>query len=216
MENNVWTALITGIILYASKEWIRLYIDTKIETTKINLETLYPIYTECFMSVKKMIGAYRTPFTQENTFEKVDKCVSEKLDRESYNLYIQNVKYRKFISLIHHIEVMEDLKHNFNNLFSTNQVFFDYNFVTITLECVNEYEKDLSYLYNIVEFYENNVEKLNFENIFTPEYKRKVLYYEQYLDSFEDQFRKRFKLGREKKFSIFKRMYKHILRIINK
>ena len=30
MENNIWTALITGVVLYGSKEWIRLYVDTKL------------------------------------------------------------------------------------------------------------------------------------------------------------------------------------------
>lgn len=56
-----------------------------------------------------------------------------------------------------------------------------------------------------------NEENLNFENIITHEYKRKVLYYERYLDSFEDQFRKQFKLGRERKISIIKRKCKHFL-----
>lgn len=40
---------------------------------------------------------------------------------------------------------------------------------------------------------------------------KKVLYYERYLDSFEDQFRKRFKLGRESKISIIKRRWKRFL-----
>ncbi len=37
----------------------------RIANTKLNLEILYPIYTGCFISAKKMRGAYRTPFTQE-------------------------------------------------------------------------------------------------------------------------------------------------------
>ncbi len=52
MENNIWTALITGVVLYGSKEWIRLYMGIRIANTKLNLEILYPIYTECFISAK--------------------------------------------------------------------------------------------------------------------------------------------------------------------
>ena len=63
----------------------------------------------------------------------------------------------------------------------------------------------------MIDFYVDNEENLNFENIFTHEYKEKVLYYERYLDSFEDQFRKRFKLGRESKISIIKRKWKRFL-----
>ncbi|MEB5793760.1 hypothetical protein BUZ54_03735 [Staphylococcus hominis] len=211
MENNIWTALITGVVLYGSKEWIRLYVDTRIANTKLNLETLYPIYTECFISVKKMIGAYRTPFTQEGTFERVNQDLLKDLNQEYQDLYLQNINYRKLLSLKQHIRLMEELKHDFNNIFSTNQVFFDYDFVAKTIECVHEYESDLSYLNNMVDFYVDNEENLNFENIFTHEYKRKVLYYERYLDSFEDQFRKRFKLGRESKISIIKRRWKRFL-----
>lgn len=54
------------IIFYGSMEWIRLYMGIRIANTKLNLEILYPVYTECFISAKKVRGAYRTPFTQED------------------------------------------------------------------------------------------------------------------------------------------------------
>lgn len=53
-------------IFYGSKEWIRLYVGIRIANTKLNLEILYPIYTECFISAKKVRRAYRIPITQED------------------------------------------------------------------------------------------------------------------------------------------------------
>ncbi len=37
-------------VFYGSKKWIRLYVGIRIANTKLNLEILYPIYTECFIS----------------------------------------------------------------------------------------------------------------------------------------------------------------------
>ncbi len=36
-------------IFDGSKEWIRLYMGIRIANTKLNLEILYPVYTECFI-----------------------------------------------------------------------------------------------------------------------------------------------------------------------
>lgn len=45
---------------------------------------------------------------------------------------------------------MEDFKMSFNNEFSTNQIFFNPSFVMETIAIINEYQKDISYLKNII------------------------------------------------------------------
>lgn len=209
MENNIWYALSTGVFLYTVKEIVRLGIDTRINVINFNLEKLYPIYLDAFGKVKFMIGHHRTPFSQKDTFQNIYDDVLNNIDKKQRNLYINNDNYRKVMNLYRHIEKMENAKYEFNNFFSANQVFFEYEFVVETIAMVNEFESDISYLRSMVNNYMNNYENLIWSNIITDAYKHKVTQYEIYLDKFEEEFRKKFKIKRESRIKKFRRNIKN-------
>ncbi|WP_432202383.1 hypothetical protein [Staphylococcus warneri] len=199
---SIWT-LAGGVALYAVKEVVRYISDTNIQTKKINLEKIYPIYQECYKKAKMMIGAYIIPTDQKEFLDFFDVEVYKDLDETIKNLYGENIAFRQFINLSNRVQKMEEFKTDFNNEFSLNQIFFDKEFVGKTISIVKQYESDISYLKNIIYKMDEEKEYVKVESFITPNYQRKINDYNLYLDKFEDEFRKHFKIDR---ISIIKKL----------
>ncbi|MCE4953489.1 hypothetical protein KJC28_01080 [Staphylococcus haemolyticus] len=185
-----------GVALYAVKEVVRYISDTNIQTKKINLEKIYPIYQDCYKKAKMMIGTYIISTDQKEFLDFFDVEIYSDLDEVSKKLYDEQIAFRQLINLSSRVQKMEEFKINFNNEFSLNQIFFDKEFVVETIEIVREYEKDISYLKNIINIMNDKKQYTKVETIITSEYRRKINDYNIYLDKFEDQFRKHFKIDK--------------------
>ncbi|RIM85098.1 hypothetical protein BU107_12820, partial [Staphylococcus xylosus] len=93
-----------------------------------------------------------------------------------------------------HIDQMRTLKKDFNNAFSANQFCFDQKFIDKTIFIDNEMNKDIENLQSKVAYCgENNVSNPE-EYIIDKEYEDKMMVYESYLDIFNKEFKKRFKI----------------------
>lgn len=202
LVGSLWT-LAGGVALYSIKEVVRYISDTNIQTKKINLEKIYPIYHECYKKAKMMIGAYIIPIDQKEFLDFFDVEIYKDLDEISKNVYKEVIPFRQLMNLSSRVQKMEDLKTDFRNEFSVNQIFFDKDFIIETTDIVNEYEKDISSLKNVINQMNEKQEYTKVESFITPNYQRKINDYELYLDKFEDQFRKHFKID---KISLFEKL----------
>ncbi len=202
LVGSLWT-LAGGVALYSIKEVVRYISDTNIQTKKINLEKIYPIYHECYKKAKMMIGAYIIPINQKEFLDFFDVEIYKDLDEISKNVYKEVIPFRQLMNLSSRVQKMEDLKTDFRNEFSVNQIFFDKDFIIETTDIVNEYEKDISSLKNVINQMNEKQEYTKVESFITPNYQRKINDYELYLDKFEDQFRKHFKID---KISLFEKL----------
>ncbi|MEJ7441031.1 hypothetical protein WL555_02835 [Staphylococcus warneri] len=202
LVGSLWT-LAGGVALYSIKEVVRYISDTNIQTKKINLEKIYPIYHECYKKAKMMIGAYIIPIDQKEFLDFFDVEIYKDLDEISKNVYKEVIPFRQLMNLSSRVQKMEDLKTDFRNEFSINQIFFDKDFIVETTDIVNEYEKDISSLKNVINQMNEKQEYTKVESFITPNYQRKINDYELYLDKFEDQFRKHFKID---KISLFEKL----------
>ncbi len=150
-----------------------------------------------------MIGAYIIPIDQKEFLDFFDVEIYKDLDEISKNVYKEVIPFRQLMNLSSRVQKMEDLKTDFRNEFSINQIFFDKDFIVETTDIVNEYEKDISSLKNVINQMNEKQEYTKVESFITPNYQRKINDYELYLDKFEDQFRKHFKID---KISLFEKL----------
>ncbi|MBI5975193.1 hypothetical protein [Staphylococcus canis] len=185
-----------GVLLYSIKEVVRFFVDSNLQRKQINLEKIYPIYLECFKKAKMMIGAYIIPVDQKEFLDFFDADIYKELDKRSQKAYRDIVAFRQIINLSNRVKVMEDFKMDFRNEFSINQIFFRNSFVIETIDVVSEYEKDISYLKSIINKMEAKREYISTDSFITPEYQRKINEYNLYLDKFEEEFRRHFKVDR--------------------
>ena len=74
LVGSLWT-LAGGVALYSIKEVVRYISDTNIQTKKINLEKIYPIYHECYKKAKMMIGVYIIPTDQKEFLDFFDVAI---------------------------------------------------------------------------------------------------------------------------------------------
>lgn len=183
-----------GVILYSLKEVVRFFIDSNLSKTKLNLETIYPIYVECFKKAKMMIGSYIIPTETNNFPDSFDVEVYENLDTLEKETYETLLSYRQYLNLFTHVQKMKNFKRDFNNEYSVNQIFFNGEFVAETVEIVQEFESDISYLDNQLEYMAQENEEVDINNIITKAYKDKIMKYEIYLNKFEKEFKTKFKI----------------------
>lgn len=183
-----------GTVLYGAKEIVRYYTDSKLSRTKLNLETIYPIYVECFKKAKMMIGSYRIPTDSNDFLDAFDAEVYENLDTLEKETYENLLSYRQYLNLFTHVQKMKNFKRNFNNEFSVNQIFFNDEFVAETVKIVQEFESDISYLNSQLEYMAQENKEVDINNIITQVYKDKITIYELYLDNFEKEFKSKFKI----------------------
>lgn len=155
-----------------------------------------PVYLDCFKKAKKMIGAYIIPTEQHEFLDFFDIEVFNNLDKQSKKAYENVIGFRQMINLSNRVKAMEDFKMSFNNEFSTNQIFFNPSFVMETIAIINEYQKDISYLKNIINKMNENRAYNHIDSFITSEYRRKINDYNLYLDKFEEQFSQKFKINR--------------------
>lgn len=106
------------------------------------------------------------------------------------------IAFRQITNLSNRVKIMEDFKTDFNNEFSINQIFFQKSFVNETIDIVSKYEKDITYLKNIINNLDDEKECIRVDSFITTEYQRKINEYNSYLDKFHEEFRKRFKVDR--------------------
>lgn len=189
-------AIAGGVFLYSIKEIVRFFVDNKLNRKQSNLENIYPIYVEVFKAVKIFIGAYNTPVSQSITLKIIDEEVLEQYRQNKKILkeYKNNESYRYIVNLNYHIDTMRDLKKDFNNIFSANQFCFDKNFIEKTIFIDAEMEKDINYLQSRVAYCGENSISSPEEYIIDDDYKNKLTVYENYLDNFHKEFKKRFKI----------------------
>lgn len=193
--SGVYT-LAGGVLLYSIKEVVRFFVDSNLQRKQINLEKIYPIYLDCFKKAKMMIGAYVIPVDQKEFLDFFDANIYKGLDKASQKAYRDIIAFRQMINLSNRVKVMEDFKTDFRNEFSINQIFFRNSFVIETTNIVSEYEKDISYLKNIINNMEDRKEYIRVDSFITTEYQRKINEYNFYLDKFHEEFRKHFKVDR--------------------
>ncbi|MDT4019624.1 hypothetical protein RPQ04_06025, partial [Staphylococcus aureus] len=103
------------------------------------------------------------------------------LDKQSKKAYENVIGFRQMINLSNRVKAMEDFKMSFNNEFSTNQIFFNPSFVMETIAIINEYQKDISYLKNIINKMNENRAYNHIDSFITSEYRRKINDYNLYL-----------------------------------
>lgn len=199
MNQELLTGIYTlagGVVLYSIKEIIRFFIDNKLNRKQSNLENIYPIYVEVFKAAKIFIGAYNTPISQPASLGIVDDDLIEQFNQseEFIEEYKDNEDYRYIVNLNKHIDYMRTLKKDFNNVFSANQFCFNQKFIDKTIFIDNEMNKDIEDLQSKVAYCgENNIsDPKNY--IVDKEYKDKLTVYENYLDIFNKEFKKRFKI----------------------
>ena len=197
MNQEIMTSIYTiagGAFLYGVKELLRYFTDSKLSRTKLNLETIYPIYVECFKKAKMMIGSYRIPTDSNEFLDAFDAEAHGKLDMKGKEFYENNMPYRQYINLYTRVQIMKNFKNDFNNEFSVNQIFFNGEFVAETVEIVLEFESDISYLNSQLEYMFEENQEIEINNIITQAYKDKITKYELYLDKFEKEFKSKFKI----------------------
>ncbi|EES35767.1 hypothetical protein HMPREF0791_1633 [Staphylococcus epidermidis W23144] len=182
-----------GVALYSIKEFVKYFSDSKLHRKKLNLEKLYPIYLECFKKARTMINSY---FINKEKLDLNDIEISAGLNDVNKESYDNDINYRQRINLSNKVKNMEALKNDFSDVFNINKIFFNNDFVAKTFDIINEFERDISYLKNIITNMENSNEYFKIESFITPEYQRKINDYIFYLDQFEDEFKKHFKINR--------------------
>lgn len=185
-----------GIALYSIKEIVRFFVDNKLNRKQSNLENIYPIYVEVFKTAKIFIGAYNTPLSQPISLKIVDDELLEQFKRNKkfVKAYENNEAYRYIVNLNKHIDHMRTFKKDFNNAFSANQFCFTQKFIEKTIFIDNEMNKDIEDLQSKVAYCgENNVSDPE-GYIVDEDYKNKLTVYENYLDSFNREFKKKFKI----------------------
>ncbi|MGW7889967.1 hypothetical protein [Staphylococcus xylosus] len=185
-----------GIALYSIKEIVRFFVDNKLNRKQSNLENIYPIYVEVFKAAKIFIGAYNTPLSQPVSLKVLNDELLEQFKRNKkfVKAYKDNEAYRYIVNLNKHIDQMRTLKKDFNNVFSANQFCFDQKFIDKTIFIDNEMNKDIENLQSKVAYCgENNISNPD-EYIIDKEYIDKMMVYESYLDIFNKEFKKRFKI----------------------
>ena len=187
-----------GVFLYSVKEIVRFYVDSNLQRKSINLEKIYPIYLECFKKAKMMIGAYIMPTEEDDFLNFFDMDIYKELDRKSQKAYSNIIEFRQILNLANRVKIMENLKVDFRNEFSINQIFFNKAFVIETIDAVAEYEKDISYLKKVINKIELEGGSISIDSFITSDYQKKINYYNLYLDKFEEEFRKHFKMNIKK------------------
>lgn len=193
--SGVYT-LAGGVLLYSVKEVVRFFVDSNLQRKRINLDKIYPIYLECFKKAKMMIGARIIPVDQKEFLDFFDVDVYKRLDKVSQKAYRDVIAFRQITNLSNRVKIMEDFKTDFNNEFSINQIFFQKSFVNETIDIVSKYEKDITYLKNIINNLDDEKECIRVDSFITTEYQRKINEYNFYLGKFHEEFRKRFKVDR--------------------
>ena len=195
LVGSLWT-LAGGVALYACKEVVRFFTDNKLNRKQANFENIYPIYVEVFKAAKIFIGSYNSPISQPTSFKIIDKEIINwyKKNKRFIKSYTEDENFRYIVNLNKHVDLMRQFKKDFNNVFSINQFCFDQTFIDKTIFIDNEMNDDIENLQNKVVFCgEHNV--LNPEEyIIDNDYKKKLKVYESYLDIFNDEFKKRFKI----------------------
>lgn len=185
-----------GAILYSIKEVIRFFIDNRLNRKQSNLDNLYPIYVEVFKEAKIFIGAYSTPISQPASLKIVDNDLLEKYkySEEFMEEYKYNEDYRYIVNLNKHIDKMRAIKKDFNNAFSVNQFCFNQKFIERTISIDNKMNQDIEDLQSKVNYCGENHVANPEEYIIDKGYKDKITVYESYLDTFNKEFKKRFKI----------------------
>ena len=140
-----------------------------------------------------MINSY---FINKEKLDLNDIEISAGLNDVNKESYDNDINYRQRINLSNKVKNMEALKNDFSDVFNINKIFFNNDFVAKTFDIINEFERDISYLKNIITNMENSNEYFKIESFITPEYQRKINDYIFYLDQFEDEFKKHFKINR--------------------
>lgn len=197
MSPEIMTSIYTiagGTILYAIKEIVRYFTDSKLSRKKLNLETIYPIYVDCFKKAKMMIASYRIPTDSNEFLDSFNAEAHEKLERLDKDVYEDNLFYRQYINLYAHVQKMKNFKKDFNNEFSVNQIFFNEDFIAVTVKIIQEFESDISYLNMQLELMVQKNEKIKINNLVTQSYIDKFRKYKKYLDTFEKEFKVKFKI----------------------
>lgn len=185
-----------GVILYSIKEIVRFFVDNKLNRKQSNLENIYPIYVEVFKAAKIFIGSYNTPITQSITLKIIDNEVVElyKDNKKFIKEYNNNESFRYIVNLNNHIDKMRSLKKDFNNVFSANQFCFNKNFIEKTIFIDHEMDEDINTLQTKVAYCGENDISNPEEYVVNNDYIEKLIVYEGYLDIFNKEFKKRFKI----------------------
>ncbi|WP_278925328.1 hypothetical protein [Staphylococcus auricularis] len=178
-----------GVILYALKEVFRYFLESRLNKHKINLESIHPIYLECYKKAKMMIGAYIIPEYNGEWIDLIDPSIYENLTEEQKKVYENNVAYRQYINLFYRVDLLETYKMDLNNTFSANQLFFNKRFIKQTIRIIKEIEKDIEYLHQWISYMIENKCEIDMTDIITSDYKEKQMLYESYLYQFDKQFK---------------------------
>lgn len=185
-----------GVALYSLKEVVRYFTEGNLQRKRINLENIYPIYTRVFKAAKIFIGSYTTPvFQSESLKVKEEDIIAEfKKDKIFIKTYEEDINFRYLVNLNKHIDKMRGFKKDFNNEFSSNQFCFKGKFVEKTIAIDKVMTEEIEYLQKMVNYCSDNHIKNVEEVIITDEYRQKIKIYEKYLDDFNREFNKRFKI----------------------
>ncbi|QDW94291.1 hypothetical protein [Staphylococcus caprae] len=185
-----------GFALYTVKEIIRFIVDANLNRKQANLINIYPIYSDVYKAAKMFIGSYATPILQPETLKYEDVQVLKKyeLEKEIINGYKEYIDFRYLINLSYHLEKMRGLKKEFNNLFSVNQFCFDEQFIKKTMSIDSVMSDDLNMLDQEIQSHLEKGSTDVEDKIINQSYKDKLVVYERYLDDFNKEFKKKFKI----------------------
>lgn len=185
-----------GVALYSAKEVIRFFVDTNLNRKQANLNNIYPIYAGVFKAAKIFIGSYATPILQPETLKYEDIRVLKQYEsqEEIINVYKEYVDFRYLINLSAHLEKMRDFKKEFNNLFSVNQFCFDEQFIKKTIDIDSVMNDDLNMLEQKIQYHLDKGTIDVESKIINHSYKSKLEVYERYLEDFNKEFKKKFKI----------------------
>lgn len=195
MKETLITSIATlagGTLIYVGKEVLRFIFDLNLSRKKVNIEHVYPIYLSCFKQAKKAIGARNIP--NDKFVNIFDENTYRDLDDTQKDIYRTNLPYRQYMNLRHRLNLLERYKIEFNNEISLNQMFFKRRFVHKTIEVVQALEDDISYLSEWLATIEAQKQEIDMSNIISSSYSDKLQLYEDYLDRFELEIKKQFKI----------------------
>lgn len=197
LEETLITSIATlagGTLIYVGKEVLRFIFDLNLSRKKVNIEHVYPIYLSCFKQAKKAIGARNIPNDNDKFVNIFDENTYRDLDDTQKDIYRTNLPYRQYMNLRHRLNLLERYKTEFNNEISLNQVFFKRRFVFKTTKIVQALEDDISYLSEWLATIEAQKQEIDMSNIISSSYSDKLQLYEDYLDQFELEIKKQFKI----------------------
>lgn len=197
LEETLITSIATlagGTLLYAVKEILRFIFDLNLSRKKVNLEHVYPIYLTCFKQAKKAIGARKISNKNDEFVNIFDGTVYRKLNETQKDVYQTTLSYRQYMNLLHRVNLLKKYKREFNNEISLNQIFFRKQFVFETMKIVQALEDDISYLSEWLATIEAQKQEIDMSNIISSSYSDKLQLYEDYLDQFELEIKKQFKI----------------------